>query len=69
MTLAEFYRAEATRFRERAEKASTADRASKWRRLAEEYVSLAMELKTVTEKPGDRPGLVRSRLDKLKAGR
>jgi hypothetical protein len=49
MTTAEFYRAEAARCRDRAEKAINADRANRWRRLAEDYVRLATELEAGTE--------------------
>ena len=44
MTIAELYRAEAARCRDRAEKASTPERVTRWRRLAEDNLRLAMEL-------------------------
>ena len=44
MTIAELYRAEAARCRDRAEKASTPERVTRWRRLAEDNLQLAMEL-------------------------
>ena len=43
-TIAEFYRAEATRCRDRAEKAATAERVTSWRRVAEDYLRVAAEL-------------------------
>jgi hypothetical protein len=43
MTIAELYRAEAARCRDRAEKA-TPERVTRWRRLAEDNLRLAMEL-------------------------
>ena len=44
MTIAELYRAEAARCRDRAEKASTPERVTRWRRLAEDNLRLATEL-------------------------
>ena len=44
MTIAKLYRAEADRCRDRAEKASTPERVTRWRRLAEDNLRLAMEL-------------------------
>ena len=54
MTTAEFYRAEAALCRERAEKAKTAEREIRWRRLAEDYLRLATELEAA-ESPSMAP--------------
>jgi len=44
MTPAEFYRGEAVRCRDRAERSSTSERAAKWQARAKEYERLAREL-------------------------
>ena len=44
MTTAEFYRAEAARCRDRAEKAKTPERATRWRHVAEDCLRVAAEL-------------------------
>jgi hypothetical protein len=44
MTTAAFYRTEAARCSERAEKARSAERAKRWQQLAEEYLQLASQL-------------------------
>ena len=44
MTPADFYRGEAARCRQRAERSSTPARADKWEARAEEYLRLASEL-------------------------
>ena len=44
VTIADFYRAEEARCRDRAEKASTPEREMKWRRRAEDCLRLATEL-------------------------
>ena len=54
MTIAEFYRAEAARCRDRAEKARTPERETRWRRLAEDYLRLATELEAA-ESPSMAP--------------
>jgi len=43
-TIAEFYRAEAARCRDRAEKAKTPERATRWRHVAEDCLRVAAEL-------------------------
>lgn len=50
MTIADFYRAEAVRCRDRAEKAKTPERATRWRRVAEDCLRVAAELEAA-----DRP--------------
>jgi len=55
LTIAEFYRAEAARCRDRAEKARTPERATRWRRVAEDCLRLAAELEAA-EGPVHRPG-------------
>lgn len=49
MTPAEFYRGEAARCRQRAERASTHERAEKWRSRAAQYEQLARELDSQAE--------------------
>ena len=44
MTIPEFYRAEAARCRDRAQKASTPERVARWRRVAEDCLRVAAEL-------------------------
>jgi len=44
MTPADFYRDEAARCRDRAERSSTRERVEKWRARAEQYEQLAREL-------------------------
>lgn len=46
MTPAEFYRDEAARCRDRAERSSTPERAVKWQARAEQYETLARELES-----------------------
>ena len=41
MTIPDFYRAEAARCRDRAEKAKTPERATRWRRVAEDCLRVA----------------------------
>ena len=48
-TIAEFYRAEAARCRDRAEKASTPERATRWRRVAEDSLRAAAELEAADD--------------------
>jgi len=55
LTIAEFYRAEAARCRDRAEKARTPERATRWRRVAEDCLRLAAELEAA-EGPVHRRG-------------
>ena len=43
-TIAEFYRAEAARCRDRAEKAKTPERATRWRHVAQDCLRVAAEL-------------------------
>ena len=43
-TIAEFYRAEAARCHDRAEKASTPERVTRWRHVAEDCLRVAAEL-------------------------
>jgi hypothetical protein len=54
ITIAEFYRAEAARCRDRAEKASTPERVTRWRRVAEDCLRVAAELETA-DGPVHRP--------------
>ena len=49
LTSAEFYRAEAVRCRVRAEKAKTPERATRWRRVAEDCLRLAAELEAAAD--------------------
>ena len=49
-TIAEFYRAEAARCRDRAEKAKTPERATRWRHVAEDCLRVAAELEAA-ERP------------------
>ena len=44
MTPADFYRGEAARCQQRAERSSTPERAQKWEARAEQYLRLASEL-------------------------
>ena len=43
-TIADFYRAEAARCRDRAEKAKTPERATRWRHVADDCLRVAEEL-------------------------
>ena len=54
MTIAELYLAEASRCRDRAEKAKTPERATRWRRAAEDCLRLATELEAA-ESPSIAP--------------
>ena len=49
ITIAEFYRAEAARCRDRAEKASTPERATRWRLVAEDCLRVATELEAADD--------------------
>ena len=51
ITIAEFYRAEAARCRDRAEKASTPERVTRWRRVAEDCLQVAAELEAAEQRP------------------
>ena len=60
-TIAEFYRAEAARCRDRAEKAKTPERATRWRRVAEDCLRVATELEAA-DAPVHRPAATPPRL-------
>jgi hypothetical protein len=53
MTPADFYRGEAARCRQRAERSSTTERAQKWAARAEQYLRLASELDSAARPLGD----------------
>jgi len=59
ITIADFYRAEAARCRDRAEKAKSPQRATRWRHVAEDCLRIAAELEAV-EGPVQRPAATAS---------
>jgi len=61
MTPADFYRDEAARCRQRAERSSTPERAQKWEARVEEYLRLASELTGAEHPPDDAMPARRSR--------
>ena len=59
ITIADFYRAEAARCRDRAEKAKSPQRATRWRHVAEDCLRVTAELEAV-EGPVHRPAATAS---------
>ena len=65
-TIPEFYRAEAARCRDRAEKASTPERVTRWRRVAEDCLRVAAELEAA-DGPVHRPAATTSRASSFRS--